>query len=64
MSSRATAVKLVLRFYGREMASRKATTIPALRCCGTQPNQSLDSRKSGSISGGRISSVLESFWPG
>lgn len=30
MSSRATAVKLVLRFYGREMASRKATTIPAL----------------------------------
>ncbi|MEV0032071.1 ABC transporter ATP-binding protein [Nocardia sp. NPDC050793] len=30
MSSRATAVKLVLRFYGREMAFRKATTIPAL----------------------------------
>ncbi|MFR9749831.1 ABC transporter ATP-binding protein [Nocardia sp. 004] len=30
MSSRATAVKLVLRFYGREMASRKAMTIPAL----------------------------------
>ncbi|WP_433713983.1 ABC transporter ATP-binding protein [Nocardia sp. CA-084685] len=30
MSSRATAVKLVLRFYGREMASRKAITIPAL----------------------------------
>ncbi|WP_245721013.1 ABC transporter ATP-binding protein [Nocardia pseudovaccinii] len=30
MSSRATAVKLVLRFYGREMASRKAVTIPAL----------------------------------
>ncbi|WP_431971519.1 ABC transporter ATP-binding protein [Nocardia sp. bgisy134] len=30
MSSRATAVKLVLRFYGREMASRKALTIPAL----------------------------------
>lgn len=30
MSSRATAVKLVLRFYGREMASHKATTIPAL----------------------------------
>ncbi|WP_433683552.1 ABC transporter ATP-binding protein [Nocardia sp. CA-119907] len=30
MSSRATAVKLVLRFYGREMASRKVTTIPAL----------------------------------
>ncbi|WP_218022269.1 ABC transporter transmembrane domain-containing protein [Nocardia amamiensis] len=30
MSSRATAVKLVLRFYGREMAARKATTIPAL----------------------------------
>ncbi|MFI9507874.1 ABC transporter ATP-binding protein [Nocardia sp. NPDC052566] len=30
MSSRATAVKLVLRFYGREMASRKAAAIPAL----------------------------------
>ncbi|MEU6184600.1 ABC transporter ATP-binding protein [Nocardia sp. NPDC047038] len=30
MSSRATAVELVLRFYGREMASRKAMTIPAL----------------------------------
>ncbi|WP_433732838.1 ABC transporter ATP-binding protein [Nocardia sp. CA-129566] len=30
MSSRPTAVKLVLRFYGWEMASRKATTIPAL----------------------------------
>ncbi|WP_245672036.1 ABC transporter ATP-binding protein [Nocardia anaemiae] len=30
MSSRATAVRLVLRFYGREMASRKAITIPAL----------------------------------
>ncbi|WP_245548308.1 ABC transporter ATP-binding protein [Nocardia pneumoniae] len=30
MSSRATAVKLVLRFYGREMAARKATTISAL----------------------------------
>ncbi|GAB4582540.1 ABC transporter ATP-binding protein [Nocardia sp. IFM 10818] len=30
MSSRATAVKLVLRFYGREMASRKAIAIPAL----------------------------------
>ncbi|MFF0527911.1 ABC transporter ATP-binding protein [Nocardia amikacinitolerans] len=30
MSSRATAVRLVLRFYGREMASRKTTAIPAL----------------------------------
>ncbi|MGV9818896.1 ABC transporter ATP-binding protein [Nocardia xishanensis] len=30
MSSRATAVELVLRFYGREMASRKAMAIPAL----------------------------------
>ncbi|MFI6365601.1 ABC transporter ATP-binding protein [Nocardia sp. NPDC050630] len=30
MSSRATAVKLVLRFYAREMGSRKAITIPAL----------------------------------
>ncbi|MET8775395.1 ABC transporter ATP-binding protein [Nocardia sp. NPDC004654] len=30
MSSRATAVELVLRFYGREMASRKGITIPAL----------------------------------
>ncbi|WP_232839756.1 MULTISPECIES: ABC transporter ATP-binding protein [Nocardia] len=30
MQSRATAIKLVLRLYGREMASRKALTIPAL----------------------------------
>ncbi|MET7768908.1 ABC transporter ATP-binding protein [Nocardia sp. NPDC005366] len=30
MNSRATAIKLVLRLYGREMAARKATTIPAL----------------------------------
>ncbi|MFG1793073.1 ABC transporter ATP-binding protein [Nocardia sp. NPDC049149] len=30
MSSRATALKLVLRFYGRELAARKAITIPAL----------------------------------
>ncbi|MEU2253461.1 ABC transporter ATP-binding protein [Nocardia xishanensis] len=30
MSSRATAVTLVLRFYGREMVSRKAMAIPAL----------------------------------
>lgn len=30
MSSRGTAIKVVLRFYGREMASRKAIAIPAL----------------------------------
>ncbi|WP_245721443.1 ABC transporter ATP-binding protein [Nocardia crassostreae] len=30
MSSRATAIRLVLRYYGREMAARKAITIPAL----------------------------------
>ncbi|WP_040854148.1 ABC transporter ATP-binding protein [Nocardia niigatensis] len=30
MSSRTSAVRLVLRFYGREMARRKAITIPAM----------------------------------